>query len=537
MKTCKIIKNNQWLILLLVYTVLSAIWAYIVIIKTDTLYNKPVFGKTLFYIDWITTLCFIVLVHIGVYSRHYFIVGISTLFLFLFLSEISYFIYYGEVISTGVLDSIIDTTSNEVFSMSKQILIIIGPAFIATTLILFIFRKIITAKFKSIIPFFFYIIVYIIALFIVTVITTDSSLNNDIKRGYYKGSATLLRFTHPVVVGNLSYLLASFASTNIYSSTNEIEKFNEAILLPPNKTDNDLVVLIMGESSLVTRYSTYGYHKQTTPFMTNIFSQNGACIIQNSHSAAAFTRDSLPLTLSFNIPESDDNLFNNKSIIEMAKFNHYKTYWLASPLQGIKDSFETKYGFIARKSDVITFGEGRHDIHLSELLEKALQQDNSPKKFIFVHLRGSHQPYENYDEIDKQALPDAEKYDLTIHHTDRTVKALYDVINKYSDNYTLIYTSDHGEIVNVGHGVNNTNVDQFLIPFMFISTNDRYNCQFIESFRNPTGYLSGLMNKYILSNLLGYNVDQTTLNKEKNNDRVFMPDGSVMPFLKFYNND
>jgi hypothetical protein len=45
------------------------------------------------------------------------------------------------------------------------------------------------------------------------------------------------------------------------------------------------------------------------------------------------------------------------------------------------------------------------------------------------------------------------------------------------------------------------------------------------------------MNKYILSNLLGYNVDQAILNKEKNNDRVFMPDGSIMPFLKFYNND
>ncbi|OCG74517.1 hypothetical protein A9G42_09815 [Gilliamella sp. Nev6-6] len=534
MKTCKVIKNNQWLILLLVYTVLSAIWAYIVITKSDILFNKSVFKNLLFYIDWVTTLCFIVLVHIGVYNRHYFIVGISTLFLFLFLSEISYFIYYGEIISVGILDSIVESNANEALSMSKQVLIIIGPAFIATALILFIFRKIITVKLRPTIPLSFCIISLSV---MVCAITRDQSLNREAQRGYYKNNAVLFRHTYPAAVGNLSYLLASFASTNIYSSTNEIEKFNEAILLPPNKTDNDLVVLIMGESSLVSRYSTYGYHKQTAPFMTNIFSQNGACIIQNSHSAAAFTKDSLPLTLSFNIPESDDNLFNNKSIIEMAKFNHYKTYWLASPGQGIKDSFETKFGFIARKSDVVAFGKDMHDIYLSQLLEETLQQDNSPKKFIFVHLRGSHQPYENYDEIDKQALPDAEKYDLTIHHTDRTVKALYDVINKYSHNYTLIYTSDHGEIVNVGHGVSSTNVDQFLIPFMFISTNDRYNCQFIESFRSPTGYLSGLMNKYILSNLLGYDVDQTILNKEKNNDRVFMPDGSVMPFLKISNND
>jgi glucan phosphoethanolaminetransferase (alkaline phosphatase superfamily) len=533
MQISKIIKRRT-AILLLLYTVFSAIWAYIVITKSDILFNKSVFKNLLFYINLTTTLCFIALVHIGIYSRHYFIVTLSTLSLFLFLSEISYFIYYGEIISTGVLDSIIDTTSNEALSMSKQVLIITGPALITTYFILFIFRKkIITVKLNPVTPLFFYIIV----LFIVAIVTINSSLNNDIKRGYYKEITSLLRFTHPAVLGNLSYLLASFVSTDIYSNTNELEKFNEAILLPPNKSDNDLVVLIMGESSLATRYSAYGYHKQTTPFITKIFGQNGACIIQNSHSVAAITRDSLSLTLSFNVPESDDNLFNNKSIIEMAKFNHYKTYWLASPAQEIKGSFDTKFGFIARKSDVVAFGKDMHDIYLSQLLEETLQQDNSPKKFIFVHLRGSHQPYENYDEVDKQALPDAEKYDLTIHHTDRTVKALYDVINKYSDNYTLIYTSDHGEIVNVGHGVNNTNVDQFLIPFMFISTNDRYNCQFIESFRNPTGYLSGLMNKYILSNLLGYNVDQTILNKEKNNDRVFMPDGKVMPFLKFYNND
>jgi glucan phosphoethanolaminetransferase (alkaline phosphatase superfamily) len=532
MKTCKIIKNNQTLILLLVYTILSAIWAYIVITKSGVIFTEPVFKNYLYYVGWITTLGFILVVHIGIYSRHYFIVALSTLFLFLFLSEISYFICYGHVISVGVLDSIVESNVNEALSMSKQVLIIIGPALIATILILFISRKIVTIKLKSTIL----VLCYIITLSIIAIKTIDTSLTHDFQRGYYKNSVIKFRFTYPAVMGNLSYLLASFASTDIYSSKNEIEKFNEAILLPPNKPDNDLVVFIMGESSLATRYSAYGYHKQTTPFMTKIFSQNGACIIQNSHSAAAFTKDSLPLTLSFNVPESDDNLFNNKSIIEMAKFNHYKTYWLASRYQEIKGSFNTKFGFIARKSDVVSFSEDTLDVYLSQLLEKTLQQDNSPKKFIFVHLRGSHQPYENYDEVDKQALPDAEKYDLTIHHTDRTVKALYDVINKYSHNYTLIYTSDHGEIVNVGHGIGN-HIDQFLIPFMFISTNDRYNCQFIESFRSPTGYLSGLMNKYILSNLLGYDVDQTILNKEKNNDRVFMPNGSVMPFLKISNDD
>ncbi|WP_176701311.1 phosphoethanolamine transferase [Gilliamella sp. Gris3-2] len=472
------------------------------------------------------------LVHTSISSRHKPIVVFGFLFLFLFLSEINYCIFYGEIISEGVLDSIIETNSHEVMSMTKQALLIIGPAFITTFLILFVLKKLIFVKFRIFVPLSLYILILsVVLLFLVT----KSSLKSDIKNGHLKSSVSVIRTIFPAVLGDLSYLLASYASTDIYSNTHEIEKFNEAILLPPSKPDNDLIVFIMGESSLVSRYSTYGYHQQTTPFMTNIFSQNGGCIIPNSHSAAAFTRDSIPMTLSFNVPESDDNLFDNKSIIEMAKFNHYKTYWLASAGQQIQGTFNTKFGFIARKSDVITFTEDILDINLSQLLEDTLQKDNSPKKFIFVHLRGSHQPYtKGYDEVDKLALPDVEEYDLTIHHTDRAIKALYDVINKYSNNYTVIYTSDHGEIVNVGHGIGD-NVDQFLIPFMFISTNQRYNCQFIESFRGQDGYLSGLMNKYILSNLLGYEIDPVILDKEKNNDRVFMPNSSVMPFLEVLN--
>ncbi|WP_160426394.1 sulfatase-like hydrolase/transferase, partial [Gilliamella sp. Pas-s27] len=461
MKLCRIKKVPPVMLLLLVYTSFSIVWSYCYYRYESVLKN---FG---FYTTAITTLFFIMIVHNCICSCRKLVVAFGSLLLFLFLSEISYFVFYGEMISEGVLDSIVETNSYEALSMAKQTLIIIGPAFIATFLILLILKKFVCIKFRLFIPVTLYVIFLLLFIYFLANYTV---MKADLERGYYKPAASALRKCYSAVLGDLSYILVSYASTDIYSNTHEIEKFNEAVLLPPNKTDNDLIVFIMGESSFVNRYSSYGYHKQTTPFMTKIFRQNKGCIIPNSHSAAAFTLDSIPMTLSFNTPESDDNLFNNKSIIEMAKSNHYKTYWLASAGQAIKGTFNTKFGFIARKSDVVSFSEDRLDTTLSLLLEETLQKDHSPKKFIFVHLSGSHKPYKGgYDEIDKQALPDAEEYDLTIHHTDRAVKALYDVINKYSDNYTMIYTSDHGEIVNVGHGIGD-NVDQFLIPFMFMST-------------------------------------------------------------------
>lgn len=518
MKTFQIIKKNSALILFIIYALLSFIFIY-------KGFSDFVLSKSHFFIIYVTTLCFIIIVHVCINSRIYLFVAIGTLLLFLFFSEISYFLIYGEVISEGVLDSMVETNSYEIVSMIKNILIVI-PAIIFTCLVLFLFKKVIHVKFRIIIP----LMCYIIWSCVIILSIDNSTVLRESKRGHYKSGVAFIRHFYPVVLGNVIYVIISLTSTDIYSNTKTIENFNDAVLLPPEESNNNLIVLIMGESSFVKRYSAYGYGAQTTPLMSEIFSQKEGCIINNSHSVASLTRDSLAFTLSFNEPESDDNLFNNKSIIEMAKFNNYKTYWLGS--QAIKGSFNTKYGFIARKSDVVTLTNDG-DMSLSKLLEKNLEENSTDKKFFFIHLRGNHKPYNNYDQLDQQSLPEADDYDLTIHHTDRVVKSIYDTVRKHSNNFTLIYTSDHGENVNIGigHGMMK-GVDQFLVPFMYMSTNSKYDCQFLESFRGSTGYLSAIMNKYIISNLLGYKIDQAVIKKEKEKDLVFMSNGTVIPFAK-----
>ncbi|ENV3459977.1 sulfatase-like hydrolase/transferase [Salmonella enterica] len=247
-----------------------------------------------------------------------------------------------------------------------------------------------------------------------------------------------------------------------------------------------------------------------------MFTYSQSCIVKNVHSSAPDTRDSLAMTFSFSTPESDTNLFKNKSIIEMAKANGYKTWWIGS--QELEGLFSSKYGFIARKSDIVRLTNG-HDEHLVPMLTDALEDTSAPKKFIIVHLLGNHKPYHNYDAEDKEALPGAEEYDLTIHKTDRVVSSLFNDVAKHSDNYIFLYTSDHGEVVNKGHGLMKGK-DQWYIPFLYKSTNNKFGCSFIEQFRNKDGWLSGLMNKYILSRLIGYTLDKKIVNSEMNNDRV-----------------
>ncbi|MFS1563051.1 MAG: hypothetical protein ACL7AX_05040 [Candidatus Arsenophonus phytopathogenicus] len=69
-----------------------------------------------------------------------------------------------------------------------------------------------------------------------------------------------------------------------------------------------------------------------------------------------------------------------------------------------------------------------------------------------------------------------------------------------------------------------------MIPFMYKSTNKHFNCAFIESFRNKDEYLSGLMNKYILSELFGYDIDKNILRSEREYDRVLTANENILPF-------
>lgn len=72
--------------------------------------------------------------------------------------------------------------------------------------------------------------------------------------------------------------------------------------------------------------------------------------------------------------------------------------------------------------------------------------------------------------------------------------------------------------------------DQWYIPFLYKSTNDKFDCSFIEQFRNKDGWLSGLMNKYILARLIGYTLDEKSVTDEMNNDRVKAANEQSTPF-------
>lgn len=343
-----------------------------------------------------------------------------------------------------------------------------------------------------------------------------------------------IRMKYPIVIGNTSILLASyFGFKEKYTNVIEHEKYNQSIIdnnsISYGKYKN--IILILGESAYRGRHSIYGYEKDTTPNMSKIFSQKNSCVVDKAHSPASITRDSIPMLLSFAKPNNELPLLEEKNIIEMANTQKYHTSWISKTRESGPHS--SKYSIIAKLSN--TFIENlEDDLELPEKLIETNFQKNE-NNFIVLHLAGSHKPYNlGYDQLDLQDLPNGDNYDLTIHHTDRVIEKIYNTLKVYLDNFILIYTPDHGEIVDLGHGLlrkSESFSNQFEVPLMIYSTYDDFPCNEIENYRNNEKMINTSNIVYLFSKLLGYsvNIDHSLIM----NDLILSVDGQPYEYQSF----
>src|SRR5699024_6658828 len=153
-----------------------------------------------------------------------------------------------------------------------------------------------------------------------------------------------------------------------------------------------LIVFLLGETSYSGRYGSYGYDKNTSPNLDKLAAAENSCLFDKVHSSAPITRDSIAMTLSFETPENIAPLFEETSIIELAREIGYTTYWLSS--QTLSGTHDSKYGYLAKGSDILDFTDWE-DNRLPDLLERyldrAIHEDN--RAFIVLHMLGSHRPY------------------------------------------------------------------------------------------------------------------------------------------------
>lgn len=266
-----------------------------------------------------------------------------------------------------------------------------------------------------------------------------------------------------VVIGYMSYQR---------QLANMQQLLSENAKLPPLKNLKDTMagkpatlVLVIGESTNRNRMSLYGYGRETTPNLDKI--KDELLIFKDVVAPRPYTIEVLQQILTFGDQEHPDLYLTEPSMMNMMKQAGYKTFWITN--QQTMTKRNTMLTTFAEETDEQHYMNNnrsqdtrQYDSSVFKPFEEVLK-DPAPRKFIVVHLLGTHMNYkyrfpESYAKFnDRKNVPDwvnngneleyYNSYDNAVLYNDFVVSNLIKEYSKSKPNGLLLYLSDHGEEV------------------------------------------------------------------------------------------
>lgn len=272
---------------------------------------------------------------------------------------------------------------------------------------------------------------------------------------------------------------------------NKTFKFNAKSHNDPNA--NEIVVLVIGETSQADHWQFGGYSRQTTPLLAK---QKNLNYFRDATATSSVTMMAVPQMITRKSSAHVTSiLFNERSVISAFKEAGFKTYWLSTQQKFGKT--DTSTSIYIKEADVQRFlnpsdyhSRGKYDDVLINELAALVNDDPAKKKFIVLHTLGSHAIYgDRYPDLFEQFKPTPRQttgyiptsrkfkdqtinsYDNTILYTDYVINSFVETIKSKTDTSAfLLYASDHGEQLFTGkcdkylHG--NTTEAEFKIPLL-----------------------------------------------------------------------
>ncbi|HYN54052.1 MAG TPA: phosphoethanolamine transferase CptA [Methylotenera sp.] len=248
--------------------------------------------------------------------------------------------------------------------------------------------------------------------------------------------------------------------------------------IPPLKNLKDdyaglpsTLVLVIGESTNRQRMSLYGYDRKTTPNLDNL--KNELLTFTNVVSPRPYTIEVLQEVLTFADQSNPDLYMTQPSIMNMMKQAGYKTYWITN--QQTMTKRNTMLTSFSKQTDEQYYlnnnrsqNAKQYDNAVFEPFKEVLKQP-APRKFIIVHLLGTHMNYkyrypDDYAKFtDRQGVPPwvqngqldfYNSYDNAVLYNDYVVSTLIKTLSDTKNKSLLLYLSDHGEEVYDTEGIN-----------------------------------------------------------------------------------
>jgi glucan phosphoethanolaminetransferase (alkaline phosphatase superfamily) len=220
--------------------------------------------------------------------------------------------------------------------------------------------------------------------------------------------------------------------------------------------ENQIVVLVLGESLRADHLGLNGYERNTTPYL----SQEDIISFPNIFSEYTYTNASVSHILTRADSINPHRAKEERSFIDLFKQCGFHTVWLANqqPTKG--------YAYFMNECDTLIYSNINKsvyafdkwtDVDLLLPFENFIKKENQ-SQFILMHTIGSHWYYnshfpdefQQYNPVTKSKIVSSNtkeeminSYDNTILYTDYFI---YKIIDSLRDkNAILFYLSDHGE--------------------------------------------------------------------------------------------
>lgn len=483
--------------------------------------------------------------------------GLLTFFISLILSvSISFALLFSSPLAVGNIASFFETNFSEVVSLPLSFYSTFLGCLLLTTILLFRVKKELADLFRlKCVGCLFVAIFFIINVFAILVPVSRQTQFIDYYRKelrevplqtIYAYSSVRSPLLYGDIFGLAVYLVEKFEFRRF---KNLEKKLGEGVILEKGKKSIPKIYLVIGESAYRKRMSLYDYEIKTTPFLDSIAKADSSSInFYDGISSANITRDAVRFSLSFATPFNKDAFWTEKNVVEMAREASYHTVWISN--QGRAGLYDNYPSYIAKSSEAVYFENKlrKEDLDLLSLIPT--YDGKGDKELIVLHLMGSHFPFsERYDEVDNtyfklhyseyvssdtifKYFDSVFDYDKSIHHTDRFLQGLYDYTISHNESSIIVYFSDHGGNPHRDvHGTLEFNESEFEIPFVVLKNNVEIDIDSIIQQYLSGGKINNVNLSYILSELMGYSVDDKAITKaQEDGENVMLVNGFIVPF-------
>jgi lipid A ethanolaminephosphotransferase len=246
------------------------------------------------------------------------------------------------------------------------------------------------------------------------------------------------------------------AHQSILSKTAE-----DAVLLDPSTSKNELIIMVVGETARADRFSLNGYQRETNPEL----SKQDIVSFTNVTSCGTSTNVSVPCMFSSLGREKYDKekALHQENALDVLQKNGIEVLWRDNNSDSKGVATRIKYeDFKTPTLNPNCKGECR-DVGMLSGLDEYIEKNKGKDMMIVLHQMGNHGPeyYRRYPKAFERFKPACQTgelrdctqqeidnaYDNAILYTDYFLAEVINFLKKYDEQYevAMLYVSDHGE--------------------------------------------------------------------------------------------